>query len=220
MLAWSAVFYPAVGALLGGFGVSVFELLGGRLAPSVVALIILALWAFLTGALHEDGLADSFDAFGSQASREDILRILKDSRIGTYGAMALVLATLLRWQGLSLLPPEGLIFGLMASQVLPRAGVVLLAYWAGPATAGTGGGMAAALTAAPVIVTFSLAMAILAPIGGAQLLVPTLGCLFITGLLAIYFRQRLGGVTGDCLGAAEQLQEIVVLVALLASRPA
>lgn len=220
MLAWSAVFYPAVGALLGGFGVSVFELLGGRLAPSVVALIILALWAFLTGALHEDGLADSFDAFGSQISREDILRVLQDSRIGSYGAVALVLATLLRWQGLSLLPPEGLIFGLMASQVLPRAGVVLLAYWAGPATAGLGGGMAAALTAAPVVVTFSLSMAILLPIGGAQLLVPTLGCLFITGLLAIYFRRRLGGVTGDCLGAAEQLQEIVVLLALLASRPA
>ena len=220
MLAWSAVFYPAVGALLGGFGVSVFELLGGRLEPSLIALIILALWAFVTGALHEDGLADTFDAFGSQASREDILRILKDSRIGSYGAVALVLTTLLRWQGLSLLPPEGLIFGLMASQVLPRAGVVLLAYWAGPATAGSGGGMAAALTAAPVVVTISLSMAILAPIGGAQLLVPAISCLLITGLLAIYFRRRLGGVTGDCLGAAEQLQEIVVLLPLLASRPA
>ncbi len=165
-------------------------------------------------------MADAFDAFGSQASREDILRILKDSRIGSYGAVALVLATLLRWQGLSLLPPEAVIFGLMASQVVPRAGVVLLAYWAGPATAGSGGGMAAALTAAPVVVTFSLSMAILLPIGGAQLLVPAVGCLFISGLLAIYFRRRLGGVTGDCLGAAEQLQEIVVLLALLASRPA
>jgi len=220
MIAWSAVFYPAVGALLGGFGVSAFELLGGRLAPSVVALIILALWAFVTGALHEDGLADSFDAFGSQVSREDILRVLKDSRIGSYGALALVLATLLRWQGLSLLPPEALIFGLMASQVLPRAGVVLLAYWAGPATAGTGGGMAAALTAAPVAVTVSLSMAILLPIGRAKLFAPAIGCLLVSGLLAAYFRRRLGGVTGDCLGAAEQLQEVVVLLAVLASWPA
>ena len=77
MLAWSAVFYPAVGALLGGFGVSVFELLGGRLAPSVVALVILALWAFVTGALHEDGLANAFDAFGSQASGEAHKRVLR-----------------------------------------------------------------------------------------------------------------------------------------------
>ena len=63
-------------------------------------------------------------------------------------------------------------------------------------------------------------MAILLPIGGAQLLVPAVACLFISGLLAIYFRCRLGGVTGDFLGAAEQLQEIAVLVAVLASRPA
>ena len=216
---WSAVFYPAVGALLGGFGVSVLELLGERLAPGLLALLILALWAFLTGALHEDGLADTFDAFGSQASREDTLRILKDSRIGSYGALALVLATLLRWQGLSSLPLEDVIFGLMASQVLPRAGVVLLAYWAGPATDGSGGGMAAALTAAPVVVTLGVSAAILLPIAGPRLLAPAAACLLLIGLLAIYFRRRLGGVTGDCLGAAEQLQEIAVLVAVLASRP-
>ena len=119
MLAWPTAFYPAVGALLGGFGVSVFELLGGPLAPSVAALIILALWAFVTGALHEDGLADTIDAFGSQASREDILRILKDSRIGSYGAVALVLATLLRWQGRSLLPPESLILGSWRAKSCP-----------------------------------------------------------------------------------------------------
>jgi len=220
MIAWSAVFYPAVGALLGALGVAVFELLDGRLPVSVVALIVLALWALLTGALHEDGVADSFDAFGSQSAREDILRILKDSRIGSYGAMALVLATLLRWQGLSLLPAESVIFGLMASQVLPRAGVVLLAYWAGPATAGTGGGMAAALTAAPVAITLGVSAMLLWPIGGMQLLVPAIACLLISGLLAIYFRRRLGGVTGDCLGAAEQAQEIMVLLAILASWPA
>ena len=178
---------------------------------SVVALIVLALWAFLTGALHEDGLADSFDAFGSQTAPDDVLRVLKDSRIGSYGAVALILATLLRWQGMSLLPAESVIFGLMASQVLPRAGVVLLAYWAGPATAGTGGGMAAALTAAPVVVTLAVAAMILTPIGGLRLLAPSIGCLLVTGLLAIYFRRRLGGVTGDCLGAAEQAQEIMVL---------
>ena len=217
MLAWSAVFYPAVGALLGAFGVAVFELLDGRLPVSVVALIVLALWAFLTGALHEDGLADSFDAFGSQTAPDDVLRVLKDSRIGSYGAVALILATLLRWQGMSLLPPESVTFGLMASQVLPRAGVVLLAYWAGPATAGTGGGMAAALTAAPVAVTLAVAALILSPIGGLLLLAPAIGCLLITGLLAIYFRRRLGGVTGDCFGAAEQAQEIMVLLAILAT---
>ena len=217
MLAWSAVFYPAVGALLGALGVAVFELLGGLLPVSVVALIVLALWAFLTGALHEDGLADSFDAFGSQTAPDDVLRVLKDSRIGSYGAVALILATLLRWQGMSLLPAESVIFGLMASQVLPRAGVVLLAYWAGPATAGTGGGMAAALTAAPVVVTLAVAAMILTPIGGLRLLAPAIGCLLVTGLLAIYFRRRLGGVTGDCLGAAEQAQEIMVLLAILAT---
>ena len=114
MLAWSGVFYPLVGALLGGVGVVAYFCLGAVLPRSVVMLLILSLWAFLTGALHEDGLADTFDAFGSQRSREDVLRVLKDSRVGSYGSLALILATLLRWQGLTLLRPELTIATLVA----------------------------------------------------------------------------------------------------------
>ena len=106
VLAWSGVFYPLVGALLGGVGVVAYFCLDGVLPRSVVMLLILSLWAFLTGALHEDGLADTFDAFGSRRSREDVLRVLKDSRVGSYGSLALILATLLRWQGLTLLRPR------------------------------------------------------------------------------------------------------------------
>ena len=117
VLAWSGVFYPLVGALLGGVGVAAYLCLGAVLPRSVVMLLILSLWAFLTGALHEDGLADTFDAFGSQRSGEDVLRVLKDSRVGSYGSLALILATLLRWQGLTLLRPELTIATLVAAQV-------------------------------------------------------------------------------------------------------
>ena len=214
-LAWSGVFYPLVGALLGGVGVGAYFCLGPVLPRSVVMLLILALWALLTGALHEDGLADTFDAFGSRRSREDVLRVLKDSRVGSYGSLALILATLLRWQGLTLLDEELTMAALVAMQVLPRAGIVLLAYLAGAATTGLGGAFAASLSPFPVVAAMSVGLGIAAVFAGTVTVFPALAAIVVAVLSAIYFKRRIGGVTGDCLGAAAQLQEVAILLALL-----
>ena len=189
------------------------------LPRSVVMLVILALWALLTGALHEDGLADTFDAFGSQGSREDVLRVLKDSRVGSYGALALILATLLRWQGLTLLRPELTMAALLAMQVLPRAGIVLTAYLAGAATTGLGGAFAASLSPLPVVAAMSVGLGIVAVFAGTVTLFPALATVVVAVLAAIYFKRRIGGVTGDCLGAAAQLQEIAILLAVVGLGP-
>ena len=215
MLAWSAVFYPLVGALLGGVGAAAYFCLGPVLPRSVVMLVILSLWVLLTGALHEDGLADTFDAFGSRRSREDILRVLKDSRVGSYGALALILATLLRWQGLTLLDEELTTATLVAMQVLPRAGIVPAAYLAGAATTGLGGAFAASLSPLPVVAAMSVGLGIAVLFGGTMTVFPALVAVAVAVLAAIYFKRRIGGVTGDCLGAAAQLQEVAIVLAVV-----
>ena len=212
----SAVCYPLIGALLGALAALVHVCLAPWLPRGVLVLVILGFWALLSGALHEDGLADTFDAFGSQASRDGILRVLKDSRIGTYGALALVLATLLRWQGLSAVGARDFVPALIAVQTLPRAGIVALAYFAGPATDGTGSAFARAVRPHHVFLSAALAAAICGPLLAGQLVALTLSCLAVVALCALYFQRRLGGVTGDCLGAAAQIQEVAMLLTLLA----
>ncbi len=205
MSAWAAVWFPVVGALLGLLGAAVNQLP----APGRVrALLVLAVWALVTGALHEDGLADTFDACGGGRTREDILRILKDSRIGTYGALALVFSVLLRWEALAKAPESTLVATLVACQALPRAGIVALAWLAGPATEGLGGTWAASLrwwhALGAVVVGVGIAGWRAAPAAG--------WCAVVVLLAAWYFRRRLGGITGDCLGAVNQIQEIGVLL--------
>lgn len=216
LLAWSAALYPLVGALLGllAWGLS-FALL--PLVPqAVVALLILTVWAAITGGLHEDGLADVADAFGSQTRREDIHRVLKDSHIGTYGVVALILSFGLRWQGLAQTPPPLLPTALLACQVLPRTGIVTLAYVAGAATAGSGGAVAKSLRASHMCFAWGLALLVVVPFGWQPALLGGAIALVIVALCQAYFHRKIGGVTGDCLGAANQVQEIGILLGLLA----
>jgi adenosylcobinamide-GDP ribazoletransferase len=215
LLAWSAAFYPLVGALLGLGAWAVFVALRPFLPQSILILLILALWAIVTGGLHEDGLADVADAFGSQSTREGIHRVLKDSHTGSYGVLALILATALRWQGLALLPAVLLPAALLASQTLPRAGIVTLAYVAGAATAGSGGAVAKSLRAKHVVTGWLLALLIVLPFGWPLTVLAAVIALVVTALCQTYFHRKIGGITGDCLGAANQLQEIVILLGLL-----
>jgi adenosylcobinamide-GDP ribazoletransferase len=208
----AAVAFPLVGALLGLLAAGLWRLLTPVLPRSLIALLVLAFLALLTGGLHEDGLADTADAFGGGHSREDILRILKDSRIGAFGALALVFAVLLRWQALVVMPAAQVLPALVASQALPRAGLVLLAFLAGPATSGLGGSLAAEVRVTHALSAAALALAIAAAVWGVRAAPAAAACLFVVICARFYFRRRLGGVTGDCLGAACQLQEIAVLL--------
>lgn len=216
MLAWSGVFYPLVGWFLGLLGWAVFSAAAGWWGGSIAAVLVLILWALLTGALHEDGLSDVSDAFGSQRTHEGLLRVMKDSRVGAFGALALVLFSLLRWQGLAALPEGTLQGAVVASQTIPRAGIVLLALAAGPATSGTGGSFSESLRPGQIMACFALAGGLLWPWYSPRLGLAAAAALIAVVLCILYFRSRLGGVTGDCLGAAALLQEIAVLLVFAA----
>lgn len=215
LLAWSAAFYPLVGAMLGLAAWGLYAALRAVLPQSILMLLVLALWALVTGGLHEDGLADAADAFGSQTTREGIHRVLKDSHVGTYGVLALILSIALRWQGLANLPAAALPAALLASQVLPRAGITTVAYVAGPATPGSGGAVAKSLRGAQVATGWVLALLVVVPFGWKVALLAGVIALVIAALCQAYFHRKIGGVTGDCLGAANQLQEIAVVLGLL-----
>ena len=215
-LADSAWAFPLVGAGIGGaiaLALLSAQLIGLATWPAALLSILAGL--LLTGALHEDGLADTADGFFGGRDREEKLAILRDSRQGTYGVLAVVLSVLLRAAALAGIGDVihaglALVAAHAASRaVLPAAMIGLTP--ARPdglgATAGiprAGGAIAAALIGA------AIALAALGPVRGAITL-----CLTGVTIFAMveFARRQIGGYTGDVLGAFQQVGEIVILLA-------
>ncbi len=221
--AWAPAYFPLVGLVVGGAGAAV--LLGtAPLGQSLSAALALTTTVWLTGAFHEDGLADTADALGGAHGQKRILDILKDSRIGAYGAVAISLSLLLRTLGLAELGVRA-IFALPLAHALARTGPVwlmaLLPYVTGPDAKGSSVARGGKLPQATVATAFSLAVcAAYAALGWLDL--RSLGLSLLASLLcAVWlgrkFVKRAGGIAGDFLGALEQVTELAVLVALLAA---
>jgi adenosylcobinamide-GDP ribazoletransferase len=208
----AATFFPIVGALLGAAAGALFLMTQRFLGPSLAAFIAVAGLIGITGALHEDGLADVADAFRAGRSRERIMTILKDSRIGVYGALALIVSFGLRWQSLISCRVNA-VLGLAASLALSRSVLVVLAF----ATPVAGEGLGASFTnfLSARIVAAVLVQALLYPLLCGWRGVPMVLASGLVVLLArSYFLRRLGGVNGDCLGATCQAAETVNLMVL------
>ncbi len=208
--AWA---YPLVGALLGLIAVIFLSLLGVLgLPPAIAALLALILGLFLTGAMHEDGLADCADGFWGGWTRERRLEIMRDSRIGTYGVAALVLSLLLRWQALTWLIEAERLWALVAVEALSRAGMVwLMARLPQARKEGL-----AQSTGRPEPLTTGLALALGALatlLSGAPLLMLLLA-LIGTMAMAALARAKVGGLTGDVLGATQQVLALLLLAGL------
>ncbi len=185
--------------------------------PPVVAAIVLATAIVLTGALHEDGLADTADGLWGAWTPARRLEIMKDSHIGTYGVLALGLSLLLRWQALALILEQGAPWEpLVCAAVLSRAPMAVLMVALRPAREGglsRGVGRPGAGTAMTgALVAIALALVAVGPVAMALAVavgVVTLAC----GVIA---QRKIGGQTGDILGATQQVSEMTVLVILAA----
>jgi adenosylcobinamide-GDP ribazoletransferase len=139
-LSRSAKFFPVVGLVI-GLGASVLQhFLGPHLNQALVALLILTFLVLITGGLHEDGLADTVDAFGGGWNREQVLTILRDSRIGSFGALALVISVLARFLLLSIIPVNRFTALVVSAHVLCRWTTLPLSYFLPPARASDGQG--------------------------------------------------------------------------------
>jgi adenosylcobinamide-GDP ribazoletransferase len=216
-LAGSAVFFPLVGAVLGVFASGVYLLLARVLPmplPSMLAVLFLVL---ATGGLHEDGLADVADAFRARRAPERIFEILKDSRIGTFGALALVFSILVRWQALNTLGVHSTI-ALIVSEALPRTAFVVLSHVAKPAGSGLGNALGTGLSRNVTLLAATQGIA-LAFLAGPRLALTLLaGTAAAVWMARSYFHRRIGGVTGDCLGATGQLVECYCLLTFVCAR--
>jgi adenosylcobinamide-GDP ribazoletransferase len=208
----AAALFPLVGAAIGAAGAGVFVLAGRILPVSLAALLTIAYWTALTGVLHEDGLADAADAFRAGRTRERMLAILKDSRIGTYGAVAVVLSIAARWQALEHVAAPRIWEVCIMAQALPRAAMVALAWISRPAGDGLGFAFSSTLTTGTAVVAILQGIALAFLCGPKAASIVLFGSYFLVRCARAYFHRRIGGVNGDCLGATEQVLEIFLLV--------
>lgn len=210
--------FPLVGALVGLISGVAFALADAVGLPGgAAAMIALVAAALVTGALHEDGLADLADGFGGGRDAEAKRRIMRDSRIGTYGVLALVLAVGLKAACLAAMDADSAVLALIATHAVAR-GVVPALTRALPFAAGDGVGRGAgkpgrdgALWAAGI----ALALAVFVLPAGIGI-AAALAAAVAAGLVGALARRQIGGVTGDVLGAAEQAAEAAALAAVAA----
>jgi adenosylcobinamide-GDP ribazoletransferase len=228
--------FPLVGACIGAWAAVVLWASLQLWPPAVAAVVSTVATLWLTGAFHEDGLADTFDALGGTMSRERALEIMKDSRIGSYGAAALVLMLLLKVSVLAALVVSAgalqagvaLVWAHAVSRAAPVWLVATLRY-AGDAEHAKAKPLATQITRAGtavaglwVVLLSAAAVALTLPrpqttTHGFAVPLALLAVVLTTWACARWLQRRLGGFTGDTLGATQQLAEAAALLAWLAS---
>lgn len=228
-------FFPLVGGFVGLANVTVWWLASHGFPRPIAVGLMLAASLLITGAFHEDGLADTCDGLGGGDTRERALAIMKDSRIGAFGALGLIALMGLKWSTLVALPSAAFCLIVVASHVVSRWCAIGLV-WAMSYARAEGeaksrefdGGLSGSqwllsgvigmgAVAIPAIWPGAALGCTLATAAGAGFAAAAMAAL----VAAVYFKQRIGGYTGDCLGAAQQLSELMFLLGALAVlRPA
>jgi adenosylcobinamide-GDP ribazoletransferase len=200
---------------VGGAGALVYGVAWqAGLPPMPAAALALAATLAATGCLHEDGLADTADGFGGGRYRERKLDIMRDSRLGAYGACALMISLLLRWSAVAAITsPAAVALALIAAHASARATLPAFMRFVPPARPD---GLAAyAGQPSPVVVTTAIVLGVIV-LGAASGLAATLIGVVLVGAVWIFMAwlsvRQIGGQTGDVLGALEQANEIVVLL--------
>jgi adenosylcobinamide-GDP ribazoletransferase len=217
--AWSAAHFPLVGVVVGGILAVVHRALAplGLLADSV---FVVAESLLLTGALHEDGLADTFDALGGAPDRERIFEILKDSRVGAFGACALLVSFAGRVALLERLGADAewaLPLALCGARVGPVWQIAALPYVSRTGAKSTDVMQARSPQALLATVWLAVVAVVVAAnhlVSGERLAVMALVLAAITAASGWIYARRAGGVTGDFLGATEQIGELAALAVL------
>lgn len=213
-------YYPAVGLLVGAIGAAVLLAAAAALPWPVAVLLSMAATVLATGGFHEDGLADAADGLGGGVTPGRALEIMRDSRLGSYGALALGLTLALKAAALMALAPAeaacALLLGHGISRYAPVAVVARFDYarddgakFVAPSVSAAGHRVALATAAA-----WALALALVLGPGAAA--AGLLGGAVLAGGIARLYLRNLGGYTGDCLGATQQMAELGLLLGVVA----
>ncbi len=218
-VAASIKWYPLAGLLIGGILAALFWFLGYLFRAEVSLVMTLIAGLVLTGALHEDGLADTFDGMGAGPDRDRMLDAMKDSGIGAFGVTAVVSALLLKFVTLSATADLLVIWVLIAAHGLSRAGVFVTLRSTPYARSDGKAGFASGATGV-VVVLLTCALA-LVPLWMATGWAPVAAGIFAMAMAQAVLRWRvegrLGGYTGDTLGATQQVGEVAFYLGVLAA---
>lgn len=215
-LARSMAYFPIVGLALGMILVVSNKVLSRYMSYNLSDILLLVLLVFLTGGLHLDGLADSMDAVAGSWNKEEALKIMKEGRIGAIGAVSLILLLIVKYQALRALPPDIKNQAILLMPIVGRWTMVHAAYIGGYARKEGGIGKAfvdsvggrellAATMATILLVLFFLKI-------NGMYIMPLL--VLVLTITFSYLKRRLGGMTGDTLGALCEIMEASFLVAI------
>jgi adenosylcobinamide-GDP ribazoletransferase len=209
--------FPVVGAVVGLAIGAVYSLAHEVLAPSLAASLAVTCGAIVTGGFHEDGLADTADAFGGGWDRDDVLRILKDPRQGTFGVLALVMSSVLKIGAISTLGPWAALITLTGAHAFSRSAAIAMLGWAPAANEqGLGAAYAAGVSRRQIWLTACIGVVLTSVLLGVFLAPAALASCVLLFAITRMAMKKVGGVTGDVLGAAQQIVEICVLLGVSA----
>jgi adenosylcobinamide-GDP ribazoletransferase len=208
----AAKYFPLVGLAVGAAAAGLYRLLSPHLPIAVIAFMIVLCSTLVTGGLHEDGLADAADAFGGGWNRQQVLAIMKDSRIGSYGALALLFSVAGRVLLLAYIPAGNFVKYVISAEILCRWVMLPL----GAALAGARGQDGQGARIARHVSGVSLAVGTLISLGVVGFMLqqsaiwPVAAASAVTLLSGLYYNKRIGGITGDCFGATSQVTLLAV----------
>jgi adenosylcobinamide-GDP ribazoletransferase len=213
-----ALFLPVVGFIIGGIQWIIYYLLQRIMPSSITAIFVVLTGAMVTGALHIDGLGDTCDGFYAFKGKDRIIEIMKDSRIGSFGAIAIVIDLLLKVAATSALFDYRMPEAVIAAAVAGRFSVVFMSFISKPAkSTGSGnlfiGNMNKAIVLGSAIITLLICSLLLGVKASAVIFV---GTLILTFLISKYSRSKIDGTTGDILGANNELTEILAMILVIA----
>jgi adenosylcobinamide-GDP ribazoletransferase len=223
----STRYFPLVGVVVGGINVGVWWILGSWLPATVTVGLMLAVSLLVTGAFHEDGFADTCDGFGGGTTPDRVLAIMKDSRIGAYGTIGICVMLGLKWTVCVAIPAAAFPVLVVGAHMFSRwcaCGVMWRLPYVRSGEDSKAASFADRRSGLDWIVSGALGAVAVAPFAMVSNVLPhvrvypVLGAAVAASAItavaaAVYFRRRIGGYTGDCLGAVQQLTELVFLLA-------
>ncbi|MDP1652560.1 MAG: adenosylcobinamide-GDP ribazoletransferase [Rhodocyclaceae bacterium] len=216
----AARYFPLVGLLVGAIGAGVTLAAALLWPPQIAVLLGMGATLLATGAFHEDGLADSIDGFGGGWTKEQVLAIMKDSRIGSYGAIGIGMVLLAKLEALSAIavsPAPTIAAALIAGHSVSRFASTTLIYaldYARDDASSKSKPLATRMGRGELALAALCGLAPCLLLPAAQTVVALALVALVTLLAARYFVRRIGGYTGDCLGATQQLTELAFYLGL------
>ena len=214
----SSRYLPVVGIIIGSISAFVYWIFQLIVPADIAILLSMTASVLATGAFHEDGFADVCDGFGGGWTKEKILLIMKDSRLGTYGVLGLALILLLKWSVLNHLLPDVVIITLISGHAISRLNAVSLIYtdqYARSDDTSKSKPLATKMSSGSLIFAIVSGLAPLVLFTNPYVLLTLLPLLLVRWYFSAYFKKWIGGYTGDCLGALQQVSEVVFYIALL-----